>query len=528
MIKQKIDNFTKSQEEGLSKLEAFLSTKIDINDINTRVFLLMGKAGSGKAQPITSKIQTPFGEKELKDLKIGDSVYAANGLATCVSGIFPQGKRKVYKITFSDGTETLSDIEHIWNVRRTSGNAKKSGFKNKTLKEIIQKGIIQNSARDKKRKTKGSSKWEIPVCKPVYNNPKDFKIEPYLLGVLIGDGSLVGNCALISNPKKDIEIIERIKPIVEKQGYQVVEIKRQSEEACPQYMISLFDKNQKGSGFINLIKELGLNIHSKEKFIPKEYFLGSINQRLELLRGLMDTDGTSSGGKLKFNTSSQKLANDFCYLVRSLGGVSSKTYTERNESKEYSISFNLDFNPFHLSRKAKKYKKRNLFKTIRDVSFHSEQDCLCIMIEDKEHLYLTNDFIVTHNTTIIRYALEKLLEKDKQNINPHEIFFDMFNLPNVFGITQSHKAKNVLMQSLWACGTFASAFDLKEKIDQATGKRTFERTGKFISDKAVCRYPIKVFVHDECSMYSQQMLDYVLKDTNYSGKIIFMGERLPM
>ena len=140
MIKQKIDNFTKSQEEGLLKLEAFLSTKIDINDINTRVFLLEGKAGSGKAQPITSKIQTPFGEKELKDLKIGDSVYAANGLATCVSGIFPQGKRKVYKITFSDGTETLSDIEHIWNVRRTSGNAKKSGFKNKTLKEIIQNG----------------------------------------------------------------------------------------------------------------------------------------------------------------------------------------------------------------------------------------------------------------------------------------------------------------------------------------------------------------------------------------------------
>ena len=245
MIKQKIDNFTKSQEEGLLKLEAFLSTKIDINDINTRVFLLEGKAGSGKAQPITSKIQTPFGEKELKDLKIGDSVYAANGLATCVSGIFPQGKRKVYKITFSDGTETLSDIEHIWNVRRTSGNAKKSGFKNKTLKEIIQKGIIQNSARDKKRKTKGSSKWEIPVCKPVYNNPKNFEIDPYLLGVLIGDASLVGSCALVSNPIKDIEIIERIKPIVEKQGYQVVEIKRQSEEACPQYMISLFDKNQR-------------------------------------------------------------------------------------------------------------------------------------------------------------------------------------------------------------------------------------------------------------------------------------------
>ena len=131
-------------------------------------------------------------------------------------------------------------------------------------------------------------------------------------------------------------------------------------------------------------------------------------------------------------------------------------------------------------------------------------------------------------TTIIRYALEKQLKHDKENINPHDVFFDMFNLPNVFGITQSHKAKMVLMQSLWVCGTFASAFDLKEKIDQATGKRTFERTGKYISDKAVCRYPIKVFVHDECSMYSQQMLDYVLKDTNYSGKIIFMGERLPM
>ena len=125
MIKQKIDNFTKSQEEGLSKLEAFLSTKIDINDINTRVFLLMGKAGSGKAQPVSSKIQTPFGEKELKDLEVNDVVYTKDGTYTSVIGIFPQGQRDVYKITFNDGTHTYSDIEHICNVRRTSGNSKK-------------------------------------------------------------------------------------------------------------------------------------------------------------------------------------------------------------------------------------------------------------------------------------------------------------------------------------------------------------------------------------------------------------------
>ena len=519
MIKQKIDNFTKSQEEGLSKLEAFLSTKIDINDINTRVFLLMGKAGSGKAQPVSSKIQTPFGEKELKDLEVNDVVYTKDGTYTSVIGIFPQGQRDVYKITFNDGTHTYSDIEHIWNVRRTSGNSKKAGFKNKTLKEILEKGIIQNSNRDKQRGNKGASKWEIPICEPVENFEKEFPIDPYLLGVLIGDGSLTKSCALISNPIKDYEIIENIKPYLTNEGYSVKMVNRTSKDVCPQYMITI--SNKENDGFINRIKALNLNVNSKEKFIPKEYFLGNVYQRFELLKGLMDTDGSSSKKRMRFSTSSEKLANDVCYLIRSLGGV---CYLKKNNRDEFNISFNIGYNPFKLKRKADNYIKRNLTKTIRDVSFYSKEECVCIMVENDSHLYLTNDFIVTHNTTIIRYALEKLLEKDKQNINPHEIFFDMFNLPNVFGITQSHKAKNVLMQSLWACGTFASAFDLKEKIDQATGKRTFERTGKFISDKAVCRYPIKVFVHDECSMYSQQMLDYVLKDTNYSGKIIFMGD----
>ena len=210
-------------------------------------------------------------------------------------------------------------------------------------------------------------------------------------------------------------------------------------------------------------------------------------------------------------------------------GIRSSRKLERATKHNLSFIWLMgDLKPDH--KTIANYRKNNK-KALKEVLVQSAQLCMELNLIDGNILFLDGSKIRGNssiNKTRTKEGLEKQLKHDKENINPHDVFFDMFNLPNVFGITQSHKAKMVLMQSLWACGTFASAFDLKEKIDQATGKRTFERTGKFISDKAVCRYPIKVFVHDECSMYSQQMLDYVLKDTNYSGKIIFMGERLPM
>lgn len=132
----------------------------------------------------------------------------------------------------------------------------------------------------------------------------------------------------------------------------------------------------------------------------------------------------------------------------------------------------------------------------------------------------------TGKTTIIKYALKKMLEEDKKKINRNDMSFDLFSFPNVVGVTQSHKAKNVLMQSLWACKTFASCFGLKQAYGP-DGQIKFEKPKKKNNgfDKPpMASLPINVFVHDECSMYDISMLNYVLQDTNYASKIIFMGD----
>ena len=507
-MKENNFHLTPSQKVGKEKLEAFL-------DSSERIFLFTGKPGVGKAQPLNSKIQTPFGEKILSSLNINDEVFTRKGDVSNITGIFPQGKRDVYKIDFSDGTSAYSDIEHIWNVRATSGNAKASGFKNMTLKEIIKKGVLYKSPRDIKNKYEGHSKWEIPVCQPVKNYKKNFIIDPYVLGVLIGDGSLVGNVPLISNPFSDKEIIEKVSSIVEKEGFKITLIQRKSKKACPQYMIS---KGLNEEGFIRRIKYLKLDVLSKEKFIPSIYFLGSLEQRLELLRGLMDTDGSCClKNKSTFYTSSFKLCEDVMYLIRSLGGVCSSSFFERNGVMEYKISMRNKFNPFFLKRKSRNYKLKNISKTIRKVSFHRNEEVACIMIRDLEHLYLTNDFIVTHNTTLNKITLKEHIQAD---IDSNSSGYDI----NIAGITLSHQAKNVLGEHIPNVFTFAKAYGMKEVIDEVTGARSFE-IDQYNKDIIVGRCAVPVFVHDEVSQYTPEMIRIVLEQTPVFSKIIFMGDK---
>ena len=129
----------------------------------------------------------------------------------------------------------------------------------------------------------------------------------------------------------------------------------------------------------------------------------------------------------------------------------------------------------------------------------------------------------TGKTTLIKYALDDMLTSDFNNINKNSISDDMYNLPNVIGVTLSHKAKSVLNNSIHVCKTFASTFGLKQTYGDF-GEVSFEKIKSNSMILLPCEMPIKVFVHDECSMYDFKMLNYVLNDTNKSSKIIFMGD----
>lgn len=161
--------------------------------------LIYGQPGMGKAQPLYCNILTPTGFKKLSDLSVGDEVMGHDGKVQKVLGIYPQGIRPVYRIMTNDSAITYCDEEHIWTVRSSTGNSRKAGFKNVTLKEMIAKGISCPLSPSRQSTTrKAIPRYEIPVAEAMDYPEKEYEVNPYIWGVLIGDGSLTGNVAMFS------------------------------------------------------------------------------------------------------------------------------------------------------------------------------------------------------------------------------------------------------------------------------------------------------------------------------------------
>lgn len=370
--------------------------------------LIYGQPGMGKAQPIYCNILTPYGFRKLANISVGDEIMGADGKVQIICGIYPQGVRPVYRVLTNDGAETYCDEEHIWTVRMSTGNSRKSGFRNMTLKEMISKGI--SCPMSPSRQLSGRKpvpRFEIPVSAAMDYPEREYEIDPYILGVLIGDGSLTGNVALFSNPDMDNDIMKRVASLLP-DGYSV---KMNDAPNCPQYCIVLQGAKE---GYIQRVKRLNLDVHSGDKFIPEEYKKGSHLQRLNLLRGLMDTDGHSYKNRTSFSTSSCRLAYDVIDLVRSLGGISVVHYYDRDgKSGEYRVNMNIPECPFYLERKAKEWSGPVVSRYIVDVEKVEDAECVCIKVSNEDELYITDNYIVTHNTTLALSApLPLLLDFD--------------------------------------------------------------------------------------------------------------------
>lgn len=366
--------------------------------VGNKKAILADSMGTGKEQPVSSFIVTPNGYKRMGDMHIGDEVMSSNGGSCTVVGVFPQGVKDVYEITFSDGVKCRCGLDHLWRVQNKNWRDKR--WEVKSLKELLELGLYDNiSEMSKQNGLKPLNKWSIPMAEPLVFTEKDFYIHPYVLGICISDGYFKNGVG-ISIPDTEIEIADRIQSYL-KDGYHLT---RYETESCPQYII----KNQSETNihkYFQEIKRLGIGVTSQFKFIPSEYKLGSVQQRLDLLRGLMDSDGSITvRNKIRYSTKSQQLADDVCELIWSLGGQARKLVNDRGDKGiEYNVSIQLMTNPFYLKRKADKYNsplKKYCIRKIQDVKLVCQEECQCIKVDSDDHTYLTGkECIVTHNTT---------------------------------------------------------------------------------------------------------------------------------
>lgn len=452
-----------------SALELVLNKRIYDNFMIFRPVSVIGKELGylPGPQPLDAKILTPGGWTTMGELKVGVEVISKDGKPTKVLGIYPKGTKPVYKLITTEGTSTECCLDHLWDTKTAEDRKRNRNGTIKSTNDIISSLLTKQ----------GKINHFLPRNDIIKYNNIDLPMSPYVLGAILGDGCIKDNMCITSN---DLDLVERVSEEIRNlncylvnNGTNIIYNIRSSlfnnktakhvkitnintneytifssigiainhlniKRGCLQYRClnkvivdgMKFEFIPNENKWQNPVKEilykLGLsNKKSWEKFIPNQYKYASINDRISLLQGLMDTDGTiKKSGEASFCTTSKLLALDVIELVKSLGGrailyqrdrrgkatiVNDKEIVTKRISYEFDVSLPNEINPFYIKRKMERYYGRANLNTrtgekylhkigIKSIEYVSDKEVQCILVENPSHLYITDDFIVTHNT----------------------------------------------------------------------------------------------------------------------------------
>lgn len=404
--------FTRLNIQGFCSIDSF---SLQLNQDCT--VLIKAPNGKGKAQPLEEPVLTANGWKKMGELTLNDKVInPVTGKPIKLLGIYDRGLLDTYKITFSDGSCTECAGDHLWSVFK-SGKAK-DRLRTLDTETLLKDYKVENKTAPGTFKYR----YSTPLTVPIDGSYTKLPIHPYVLGFILGDGCISGNrpTVRVSTNREDWpEIVDRLRsylpdPNLVHEGTEV--------RGAKHFRIHGLGKE---------LKDLGLiGCKSKDKFIPELYLKSSIENRRLLLAGLLDTDGCV-GSKKKiskvstYSSKSEHLRDGISYLVRSLGGLSTKNESTRFKYGRYTTSYvcsiRLTFNPFLRKYKTKSYgeftRRNRMVNTIRNIEYIGKKVCRCIKVDSSEGLYITRDFIVTHNSTLLNALVWALYGKNIKGVS---------------------------------------------------------------------------------------------------------------
>lgn len=333
------------------------------------------------AHPYFEKVYTPDGLKTWGDIKVGDRLFGTYGNVTTVTDIPFDKIAPYYKVTLIDGREVYASDDHIWKV----GVSCNRNIQLKTTKEMYEDSNFRLKSK--------LYKYAIPSIDAVPFNYCKTPIEPYTFGVLIGDATFRHTSLELTQSLEDLKEIKEFIP------YKISSI----DNSGIHYRVQI-------NNWKNILKSLNLyKVSSKDKFIPDIYKYNSADVRLQVLKGLMDTDGWCSKKRSpQFCTISESLKNDVIWIARSLGYnvrcIKKKSGYRRNSkyiqcSDSYTITICGGEELFNLSRKKERATNKNIntFTPIISIEYMGETQCKCVTVNSKDSCYLIGDFITTHN-----------------------------------------------------------------------------------------------------------------------------------
>jgi phosphate starvation-inducible PhoH-like protein len=356
----------------------------------------------GRAQPLTSPVLTPTGFRPIGALRPGDKVIGSDGRLTRVLGVYHQGRKEVYRVTMTDRTSTRCCGEHLWTVHPRMPRAAR---------------VLETRAMIGRLRTAHYHTYELPLLSaPVAFPAREVPVDPYALGLLLGDGCLTGSTtpAFATEDRELVGVLEASLPetVVRHKG------------GCD-YVLN-HSSRRRGSlpnPVSTLVRQLDLwGTYSETKFVPPDYLLNSADVRLRMLQGLLDSDGgacTQKGRtcRVQYVTTSSRLRDDVLFLARSLGGVArwrrraaagrrpgrarGRPVPYRHDAFVVEMRLPPGIEPFRLRRKAECYAATGGGRPQRYITRiepDGVEETVCIRVAAADALYLTDDFILTHNT----------------------------------------------------------------------------------------------------------------------------------
>jgi len=362
----------------------------------------------GRAQPVFTKVLTPNGFRPIGELRVGDLVIGSDGRPTEVRGVYPQGFKEIYRVFTQDGSSTLASGDHLWSVY-TRGDR----HRGKPARVLQTKEMVGNL------RAAHYHRYELPLLSaPVGFAPRPVPLDPYALGLLLGDGCMT--CRTTPGfATTDPELAEFLGQLIPG-----IDVRRKSDV---DYVLNRVTRPGEVITIENpvtgVMRRLGLaGMRSNTKFIPTDYLFNTPAVRLAVLQGLLDSDGgpvTQQGRtcRIQFVTVSDRLRDDVVFLVQSLGGViywrtrlaagrkpglaRGRDVHHRSDVHILDIRLPQGVVPFRLARKAAKYDATGGGRPMRFVHRiepAGTEEAVCIQVAAADSLYVTEDFLLTHNT----------------------------------------------------------------------------------------------------------------------------------
>ncbi len=460
-----------------------------------QLFEITGGAGCGKAQPESCEIPTPNGKKYLKNIEVGEYIFDRWGHITQVKGIFLQGRKKVYTVVFDDNRSTRCCIEHLWTYKNDKGD-----FETIELGEMIKNGL---------KNPDGSYKYEIPLARVVDFPEKQQELDPYLMGIFLSN--VDKECENFYKDRWFYFYIEN--EYISNRLRYILPVKYKLRSYQNKYYLYKIYNDKK-------MRNMGLNKIATgfRRNIPPEYKYSSKLQRWELIRGLFDASGDVEkiNGEyvITYRTQYKSLLDDVRDVLQSLG-ISTKPINDHFFVIPYPNGYEyMFFTDMDRRGIATNYcTNQRMFHYITDIIEEDyKEEMRCFYVDNDEHLYLTDNYIVTHNTTMVRYFIERL------GLNNDQVLFVAF----------MGKAASVLQRNGVPAKTIHSAiYEYKERMSRdENGKIIIKSNGKpklkhYFELKDHISKKIKLIVLDEASMVDQKIGEDLM---SFNIPIITLGD----